>query len=181
MGTEKRPAKYGWLHEQNEQRSAARRAEGKAELAPRDGTGAIRSRKKFIERRSRERRLARLRASRRHLVQGRRRLWGKGPPPPLFYAPTVVPVAAHSSPLSDIALCGSPIPNSPFAPAGADGMRSPFAPAGSAEVPPCASEPIDAEMLDLLERHQHHELADMRALMERNHFSNLARAVGVRI
>lgn len=72
----------------NAQRAAAREAHEAAGRRPRriyDGMGRQRSRENFSKKRSRERMLARLRKMRRPFVQGRRRLWGKGPAP-LCYA-----------------------------------------------------------------------------------------------
>lgn len=111
-----------WLLSQNERRAAERLARGAVRRVPREGNGRALARAAWSQRRSCQRRLERLRKERRPRVQGKRRLWGKGPAP-LYYRinsgrkvnyapagglPDVVPEISPSSACSHEPCVGSP-------------------------------------------------------------------------
>lgn len=161
-----------WLARQNQLRAAARRAAGALALAPRVGGGRARARARWAARRSRERQLVRLRATRRPFVQGKRRLWGKGPAP-LHYQEAASQMVYSPIP-SNIADCGSPLtpprPEASLAPAEVA--------AGSLTQ---SWEPLDMPMLAILESSLQEDLTRTRAVSERCAFAFLARAMGVRV
>lgn len=135
-----------WLTAQNAIRREARRAQGKQVRAPKDGQGHARSKQAWVLRQSRRRLLARLRKERRPFVQGRRRLWGKGPPtkfysdlgagleqaPPIRFCPAHSPIGTPDSMLVEPPC--STVVSSPLLPQGLDD-----------------SEPIDDDMFKILD------------------------------
>lgn len=158
----------------NASRAAARAADEAAGRRPRrtyDGMGGKRSKQKYSEQRSRNRLLAKLRKMRRPFVQGKRRLWGKGPAP-LYYIQqqgdthTETPFAPCSSP-SSMAVCCSPAPST--APAGGSRDSSSTSP----------WEPLDTPVLDMLAQHLNESENKLCEPNAKREFRILAQCAGI--
>ena len=167
-----------WLDSRNSERAANRAAararalsEGKLTRLPNDGLGQQRAHAKYVQKRAAQRRLAKARRARRPFVQGRRRLWGKGPAP-LYYiqrasSDSGSPLApAEIAPLSHVACCGSPL-----------------APAGITPSLPASShwEPLDTPILDMLGHHLNEHGQRLQGMREQGEFRALALYAGVRM
>ena len=175
------PCDHVWLASRNAERLAARRAarvraeeRGMPIRRPNDGMGVKRSRAKFIKHRASQRLLARQRKLRRPFVQGKRRLWGKGPAPSCYSiqeTPSASQLAhagseAEVSPWSSCSIaacCGTP--------------TSPFAPAGQSPSPNW--EPLDTPILDMLDCHLSEQRDRRLEMRERGEFRALVQYAGV--
>ena len=138
---------------------------------PNDGLGQKRSRVKFIKQRAAQRRLASLRRIRRPSVQGRRRLWGKGPAP-LHYTQRNTSIAKEpdssppNTPSSVVACFGSPSATAGLTPSPAE---------------PAPLEPLDESTLEMLGHHLHDHSQKLQGLRGHGEFRALARQAGIRL
>lgn len=94
-------APSSWLVAQNLRRAAERLARGAKRRTSRGGEGQALGKAAWSRRRSFQRTMARMRKLRRPFVQGKRRLWGKGPAP-LCYCVDHAPAGSSTDALGDI-------------------------------------------------------------------------------
>ena len=186
-----------WLAGRNAERALARaaaremaQAEGRQFRGANDGMGLERAKQKYRAKQKNQRWLTRQRKLRRPFVQGRRRLWGKGPAPSWFTCrSTSIGAAighdvaeAMSSPRSDKADQGSPLvcaatPLSSFAPAGVPGS-----PTGLGRLSDLGQhDPLDTPLLDFLSAHLQEQQDHAEQMRARQHFRALAQHAGIGI
>ena len=195
-----------WCHEQNARRAAERRQAGVKTRAPKtEGClGRKAARQAWVQRRSQQRLQARMmlalakkRAARRPFIQGRRRLYGKGPPPRHFTNATLHEFSHCSSKASERSLDDTHV--SPTASLAAKETVTPLLQQGSPSWSLCAEccspasfdaspgcplgdeedEPIDAAMLRLMDGMFKKEC--IPPMPEKVSFRMLVRHAGVRL
>ena len=156
-----------WLSEQNAKRATERRAQGVQIRMGKGSAGRVASRNVWSARRAAQRKLARERAARRPFVQGRVRLWGKGPATD-FYQTLQTFVPAGFSPTT-------------FVPAGSSPRSVLVEPAMSPGSPlSLEGDPCDEDMLALIGEQLALEDKLERRRCEQKAFRRLAEFIGVR-
>ena len=167
------PPSLPWLHLQNEKRKQQRRDEGKPVRAKSDGEGRARAKRAWVHRRTQERVRARLRKMRRPYVQGRRRLWGKGPAPAYYI--NLRAGLAQKEPIPFEAVDSfAESPDSMLAQPGSCTSSSPLLQQGFE-----SEEPIDDEALDLLDNFFDRPSCPAQVTGTEPTVRNLARLAGV--